>query len=100
MSMQAQEQPAAEIVRNKMIAVSTIKKISENIKNADPVNLNAFIVILISGIGELLDLSLGWQWYIVVFAVITIFALDKLNILKGKKEEVIIRRNEPNSSNK
>lgn len=97
--MQQQEQTAAEIVKHRMITSSAIKKITDIVINGDPININMFLVILVSGVGGLLNISFGWEWYSVVFAVIIIFALDKLNILKSKKEEVIIRRKEPNSFN-
>lgn len=97
--MQAQEQPGAEIVKHRMIATASIKKVTEKIINSDPININLFLVIIISGIGGVLNISMGLGWYIIVFAIIIIFALDKFDILKGKKEEVIIRREEPNKFN-
>lgn len=98
MSMQQQAQPEAEIVKHRMMTSATIKKVTESIIAAEPININMFLVILVSGIGGLFNISFGWQWYIIVFAVIIIFALDKFNILKGwKEEEVIIRKENPNS---
>lgn len=100
MSMQSQEQPQAEIVRHRTMAASTIKKITETITGANPININLFLVIIISGIGNLLNLSLGLGWYTITFSIIIIFVLDKIGILTlSNKEEVIVRHENPNEFN-
>ena len=97
MSMQYQEQPQAEVVSHRMIATNTIKKVADKISGSNPININLFLVVIISGIGELMGIDFSWQWYIFASAIIIIFSLDRFNILKGYRTEVIMKKEKDHS---
>jgi len=99
MSISATHNENNQITREKFSERASIKKIIEHTSKLfvlDPTNALMLLGFFITGIGEMLGVSFNWKWYVLMMIVISIFVLDKFDILKKEVDQVIIQGEEPN----
>ena len=91
MSISSTPKQNEQITREKFSEKASIKKIIEHTSKLfvlDPTNALILLGFFITGIGEMFGVQFNWKWYILMAVIISIFVLDKFDILKkeGKKE--------------
>lgn len=91
--------PAEEIIKERPIAKTSLRKIKEISSLFQSDGILGFItvfLVMITGIGELFKVKFSLSWWILVLVIIILFALEKIYIIKSQNKEVISQAEPPN----